>query len=84
MLAVSWDDDEHATEMDPFAYVNITQYEGTCRHGKYSSLRIRLRDAWRTFRGDGRCWEEMYRSEHVDALISALQEARDSAFGPRP
>ncbi len=78
MLAVEWDDQPHQS-----SYVTLTQFEGACRHGKYSSLRIRLRDAWRTFKGDGRCWEEMYRVEHVDALIATLQEARQNTWPER-
>lgn len=82
MIGVSWSDDVSATVEDPFGYVTLTQFEGSCKHGKYTSLRIRLRDAWRTFRGDGRCFEEMYRAEQIDALILALQEGRQHVWGP--
>lgn len=65
------------------AWVEIIQFEGTCRHGKYAPFSLRLRDAWRTLRGKGRPWEEFFTSEHVDALIDALTAARTEAFGPR-
>jgi hypothetical protein len=72
-----------AIDSEPDARVIVTQYEGNCRHGKYLTLRARLKDAWRTFRGEGRCWEEFVFADGLDDFIAALQEARVAAFGAK-
>lgn len=62
-------------------FVTITEYQGSCKHGKYDSLRQRIKLAWRALRGEGLVWVEFYSPEGVDKLVAELTRAREVAFG---
>jgi len=76
-------DIEHSERSEEHRWISVSLL--STHVGWWSGrLRTRLRDAWRTLRGDGRYFIELLDGEEADALIAGMQQARDAAFGPTP